>query len=439
MYFLLDYVDLIKFNSNRAEVEEDFYSSVSEMYTSVANTMNGGYSAAGIYSGFFASISSAFSSTELLEFRSNYNQYYGSKHYSYGDYTLTLPNSESFVSSYIDYFDQDYYMALDELYNSYNRDFDSFFDTYGTHMIASAIYGCKLEGYYVVTSNNKYFSTEVINDIETEINVLYSNFAAGGSLSISNVEFDSMSNEECYKKSHIITYGGNPTYAAYLSNGVGGYVYNWQSSLDENNAVLIGYEDLIGLWDILPTEFSSMSYEMENAFEDYYDEKYDDFLGEFDYSSVILFDGSQSQLDIVRSINDVYTIDDSGRFDNDYDTVYFADDLDVELSRYKAQGFTTIDIEIQLEVSEIDDGYQHIFIYQNSNTSESSNLLIGEAEFEHTEGALNSLYFNETIYINNLDINLFNNSGFVIRYGASGTGDDTWQNRLLKVKVTLNK
>ena len=65
LYFLLDYVDLIKFNSNRAEVEEDFYSSVSEMYTSVANTMNGGYSAAGIYSGFFASISSAFSSTEL--------------------------------------------------------------------------------------------------------------------------------------------------------------------------------------------------------------------------------------------------------------------------------------------------------------------------------------------------------------------------------------
>ncbi len=149
------------------------------------------------------------------------------------------------------------------------------------------------------------------------------------------------------------------------------------------------------------------------------------------------------------------TITDSGRAKQRLDVVEFRYDFNlVDLER---AGYTRLRFTISYDVKEVNDGYQYIFLYKDRNCikQENFNLLdyysdfiFGEQnkedptlldvhEYEHGPGNLDTSWetvtFTKVIEIDNLIDNLY------LRYGASGSNDDDWQNKNIIVTVTPEK
>jgi hypothetical protein len=131
-------------------------------------------------------------------------------------------------------------------------------------------------------------------------------------------------------------------------------------------------------------------------------------------------------------------VTDAGRFSQPYDLVNFKDSFDIDLDAIKASGFTRIDFKIKLNVKEGDDGYQYIFLYKTISKSENA---LDSIKFEHASGRKDTSYWLHSeaeLYFNNISIDRFADS-FVLRYGASGNGNDTWYNKELQLKLIFKK
>ena len=147
------------------------------------------------------------------------------------------------------------------------------------------------------------------------------------------------------------------------------------------------------------------------------------------------------------------TVTDGGRENNPIDIIYLSDDYNLtDLSR---AGYTELEIKISMQISEKDDGYQHIFLYKNETVVKSGSSVLdwldknvfGNEEddpamlfsyaHEHDPGIANHVWddvsFQTRVKISDLEKDLF------LRYGASGTSDDTWYNQNVVVTVTPKK
>ncbi len=151
----------------------------------------------------------------------------------------------------------------------------------------------------------------------------------------------------------------------------------------------------------------------------------------------------------VRS--DAATITDSGRANQKMDIVSISEQYNVnDLIR---AGYTSLNVKVKLTVCEVDDGYQYVFLYKNEQCIKpaTSSLIgivdkyiLGEDEddpslvytykFEHDPSMSNHTWetyeFETTVSLSSLEKELY------LRYGASGNGDDTWQNKDILVTVS---
>jgi len=130
--------------------------------------------------------------------------------------------------------------------------------------------------------------------------------------------------------------------------------------------------------------------------------------------------------------------DSGGQFKQHFDVVRF-DAFDINLETMKQQGYKTISFLIRLDVRELSDGNQHIFLY--SSASQSNNYLISEVKFHHTLRKKDStwwIHYENELRFPNIDIDKFINDQFIIRYGASGDYEDSWENRNLQIQLVLN-
>lgn len=113
--------------------------------------------------------------------------------------------------------------------------------------------------------------------------------------------------------------------------------------------------------------------------------------------------------------------------------------------RYKAKalynsGYTKLKVTLTLDVREVDDGYQYIFLYYNSECKgnnffdklvdvfyDEDPSLLHFWKFEHYAGVLDPSWqtytFTTSIAMNKIKDDLY------IRYGASGYESDNWQNK----------
>ncbi|MCL2252425.1 MAG: hypothetical protein FWC12_11010 [Treponema sp.] len=132
-------------------------------------------------------------------------------------------------------------------------------------------------------------------------------------------------------------------------------------------------------------------------------------------------------------------ITDSGRFDQHFDVVSF-DKFNINLDKMKQEGLKTINFNIRLNVREIDDGYRHIFLF--SSASQSNDFKIAECQFEHSPGKKDTswwVHYEDELKFSNISINNFLNNQFIIRYGASGKNNDTWENKDLQIQLVFKK
>lgn len=154
--------------------------------------------------------------------------------------------------------------------------------------------------------------------------------------------------------------------------------------------------------------------------------------------TIVLFNkvnASAASVDI-RSFYDEYTINDEGRMKNPYDNVKLTD-FGIDYNSLKEEGVVTLQIKLTIQLKEVNDGYQHIFIYDNAHTTDGK--LLDEVEIEHGVGYKNTNwnYRTETFYVTVDDLNDDDPNWIYIRYGAHGNKDHDWMNR--DVTMEINK
>lgn len=129
-----------------------------------------------------------------------------------------------------------------------------------------------------------------------------------------------------------------------------------------------------------------------------------------------------------------YTITDEGRFTNSYDIINLYSIFGESVSFLKQAGYTKVTITLEFYAYEINDGYQYFWIYDGTSSSSTS---LYERQFEHTPESQDS---NSKRYIFNdieFDLDDIINNSVYLRYGASGTGDDTWINYGVTVNIKI--
>lgn len=132
---------------------------------------------------------------------------------------------------------------------------------------------------------------------------------------------------------------------------------------------------------------------------------------------------------IVRR-NEEFTITDAAKEDNKSDDISLSK-FNINYSSLIGAGFTNLYIYIEMDIKELDDGYQEIYICNGSKT-------LWEQELEHggtkKDGNYAHYKFNVGLKLSDL------NSGTLsLRYGAHGRGSDNWCCKNLTVKVEVTK
>lgn len=155
------------------------------------------------------------------------------------------------------------------------------------------------------------------------------------------------------------------------------------------------------------------------------------------------------------------TVTDSGRVNQKYDYVNL--NKYVSLSALAANGYTSVDITVTLDVKEVDDGYQYCFLYADGNVGSnaySSSLagffdryILGKEatrddpsflagyRFEHGPGKKNTSWatYDLKFTVSTEDLISLGNGNLYIRYGASGKFDDNWQNKNVSITFSAYK
>ena len=134
--------------------------------------------------------------------------------------------------------------------------------------------------------------------------------------------------------------------------------------------------------------------------------------------------------------DDEKKITDKGVLSNPYDVVYFYD-FGIDIEEAKKQGYTSITFYVRLDVKEVDDGYQHIYLY--SSPVANATYQCGTYEFEHGVSSKNTSWGIHEFTFAKIDINRFTENVFVIRYDASGKNDDDWMRGTGQVQIMLHK
>jgi hypothetical protein len=129
------------------------------------------------------------------------------------------------------------------------------------------------------------------------------------------------------------------------------------------------------------------------------------------------------------------TITDSSTFSNYYDEVNLSI-FNYNTSSLIAQGYATLGIVFQLDIREVDDGFQEIFIYSGIYNT-STQLVNGITEFEHGPGRKNTTYIRYEFYSEIIISQIVGNT-FYIRYGAHGIFNDNWKNKFLEVQLAVS-
>ena len=119
---------------------------------------------------------------------------------------------------------------------------------------------------------------------------------------------------------------------------------------------------------------------------------------------------------------------------------YFSVDLNkfgYSLNQIKESGYKTIVVIMQMNIRELDDEYQEIYLYKNSSAG-SDTLITPIKSFEHGSGYKNTSYTRYEFYAE-VPVDNFSSSFFYIRFGANGKYNDDWMLSKLAVQICLSK
>ncbi len=391
---------------------------------------------------FAAAVSSGFEFEDLNHYKTLLSHYYYLFQSKIERYTLSLPNYTSDLSSYKSHLSLNYQLALYKVFNG-QMTYEDFFNTYGTHVILKGVYGGMLNMHYSLASKyvdvGNSYSVKVTNGISASIsNVVDYNLAANFNI---NKVLD-CENGDVEEKFHLTARGGNP-FTGLSINDFGRHFQAWSSSV-ANTPVLIApsSDGLVPLWELLPSSYSSRKTEFKNAFEKYANEYIEDIYWQHLHADLAVLDGEPISL-ISEKRGFEVTIKDNGIMNQHRDILNLNKNL-IGCDMLRSYGYEYVEISVEMEMREINKGYQHICLYLTEE--EDENLQIQDIPFEYGGNKLVKEYSYVTHTFDKIplskitDVNsIFKFKPIVIRYSASGSLADDWCNRNCTITATFSK
>ncbi len=300
---------------------------------------------------------------------------------------------------------------------------------YGTHFINRCYWGGTAE------FNYSYHGTELTSASSVSVAVEASYGAVSGSTNIGREQERKELNEN--SKFYAKTVGGANTSIMGIDD-FGAKYENWVSTIQSQPDICaIGnFNDcFIPLWDLVMQIDSAKAVAVQSEFEFQMATRGSELAG-FVYNYVV-----PEQTSLQTVFEDEKVIKDNGVLSNPYDVVYFSD-FGIDLAAAKEQGYKSLTFYVRLNVKEVNDGYQYIYLYSSpvSNTAYNCGVpTTGSNKFEHKTGSKDTNWGMHEFTFENVDINRFNEGMFVIRYNASGDGDDDWKRGTGQIRISVNK
>lgn len=142
-----------------------------------------------------------------------------------------------------------------------------------------------------------------------------------------------------------------------------------------------------------------------------------------------------------------YLITDDGRENQPYDSVKLSEYLGFSINELILNGYEEMQIMIDFEMAEIDDGYQWYFVYNTKDIDENNiekglvkDCNTGEAvkyRYDYDGNSINTDFNYSVCVFFTVTLKDFVESDLlVVRYGAEGQKDDDWCNRNFKLVIT---
>ena len=124
-----------------------------------------------------------------------------------------------------------------------------------------------------------------------------------------------------------------------------------------------------------------------------------------------------------------YTITDSGRFNQKYDTLDLKEIIGYSIKELKEMDYKKIQSRLILSMNEIDKGYQYVFLYDGE--SKYSNMIV-----ESNQICVSNKEYNSIEVIFNINLEEIPDTLY-IRFGASGNGSDDWVTNYRQYYITV--
>ncbi len=380
-------------------------------------------SLSGTYKLFTGTISDSFQAAIASSEYERVGQYYSTTSLTTKTVKAALPNYLDNIAQYRNNLNSTFVNNCYKLNNGLMT-YSQFVQMYGTHLVASAVFGGKVNLSYSVSDSTKYFSSSIGTDIQEKIDLGIVGFSVPSlsfqtQVSLSNIRAVTSSNATL--RFHANSIGGSGFGDKTSQGNFTTDLQTWANGVHSNPAIIdYSPNGLVPLWELVPVSYTYAKAILQNNLNSYITSVNDNLP--------YLHSISVDQL-IVRSSEK--TITDNGRFTNPYDNVNLSNS-GYTFNDLLLRNITTVNVVISLDAKEVDDGYQHIFLYDGS--LQTSNLL-GSYEFEHGSGYKNTQYNDvDKPYVFIFTIPLAElTSSFTIRYGASGNYADTWKNKNIRI------
>ena len=354
-----------------------------------------------------------------------------------GEYAFTTSTSRIVTGAYkvenkygLDaYFTQDFTNDLGTLNSS------QLINKYGTHVMLGAVLGARVDYHLSVAKKEQNNITNLEAYAKAKAEASYKGIGAGKSAS---AEVDMNFAQYFYtKETHEKTrvFGGKSQYGQFIQNKQD--YDKWIESIGGNEIWIDYYpQSLVPLSDLVTDK--SRSDAIAQAIENYCKGK-EIIVSPFVVSPPI--DNTVKPITTVfKTIRtEKIKISDKDCLDQHFDVVNF-NVFDINLAAKKQEGYKTVSFYIQLNVREIDDGYQYLFLF--SSPTKSNDYLLSGLQFEHSPGKKDGnwwVHYESELKFENVSLDKFSNNEFVIRYGASGDWGDDWENKDLKIKLVMKK
>lgn len=213
----------------------------------------------GTYDVFTANLSDGFKVSANMTYRHAASKYFYCLNYLYKNYEISLPKYSSNLTDIRNHLTPEYIEAVTNVLNG-KLNYSTFFDTFGTHLIAKGIFGGKVEAYYSLISNDCYLGGDVKAELDSSIKAGIEGCVEAGSNFSYSFKNATGINATHVKEQFRVNATGGEAFSATGINNFSTAFQSWTKSLSDKSGLIGSSQDgLIPVWNLLPSNLSTSS------------------------------------------------------------------------------------------------------------------------------------------------------------------------------------